>query len=273
MPMRSTIPPSGSCLGDLDLIEILRLGVVDRAPEECAQVADVGRDRCGPQRRELPLRRVVELGSEAAVDQCLVGDGSRLDTGDTCGRSWVIGRLVGVAVVRCSGASVLRCFGRRRSPRPFTPYSAVPAQSRSTSSPARRRPVRAPRLAPPSRACGAEGDLQQRERIDVRIAQPDRRLEHRRVAQQVLRVRGSRSTASTVRWNSSSSCASSAMSPPSCVHVGARDLEVGLGAHHLDLAEQVVEERPARRHASQPLDALRRARRLARARCRRRASR
>src|SRR5215218_9182217 len=39
-------------------------------------------------------------------------------------------------------------------------------------------------------------------------------------------------------------------------HVGARDLEIGLGADHLDLAEQVVEERPLRGHAAQALDAF-----------------
>ncbi len=51
-------------------------------------------------------------------------------------------------------------------------------------------------------------------------------------------------------------------------HVGARDLEVGLRAHHLDLAEQVVEEGPLRRHVAQPLDPRLRARRLRQRRAR-----
>jgi len=54
-------------LGEFDLVEIFRLGVIDGAPEERAEIASVWRCRGGVNYGELGLRRRVELRGKAIV--------------------------------------------------------------------------------------------------------------------------------------------------------------------------------------------------------------
>jgi hypothetical protein len=71
-------------LGHLHLVEVARLGVVDRAPEQGTQVPDTVRHLRWLQSLQLGLRRSVELRCEPAIDEGPVGNGIECGQGALC---------------------------------------------------------------------------------------------------------------------------------------------------------------------------------------------
>ncbi len=100
-------------------------------------------------------------------------------------------------------------------------------------------------------------DLEQADRVDVGVAQADHAGEQRSRARAASRRPCSPSTRSQCgRTRCSTGGQIRLAGLPGEVGVAAGDVEVGLGQHHLDVAEQVGEERPLARHRGEQLLAV-----------------